>query len=39
MELQEHDTFLHHMETWKKSEPQMGFKSTTRRDIVGCSNH
>ena len=27
------------METQKKCEPQMGFKPTTLRDLVGCSNH
>ena len=23
----------------EKSEPQMGFETTTLRDLVGCSNH
>ena len=39
VELQQHDTFLHHMETQKKAEPQMGFKPMTLSDLVRCSNH
>ena len=31
--------FWHEMETWKKSEPQMGFEPTTLHDLVGCSTH
>ena len=26
-------------ELGKKSKPQMGFKNTTHRDLVRCSNH
>ena len=35
-----HDTFfLRQMETRKKSEPQMGFETTTLRILVRCFNH
>ena len=39
VELQQHDTFLHHMETQKKAEPQMGFKPMTLSDLVRCTNY
>ena len=38
MKQQSHDK-LNVWRTRKKSEPQMGFEPTTRRDLVGCSNH
>ena len=38
MKQQQHDINLRRTRK-KKSESQMGFESTTLRDLVGCSNH